>query len=303
MADNTQTQENQNENENTESKGKMFEVDDITDWQTNANFIEPKARKEADAPVGEPTDEEEKEGEDEDEDEEVEVKPSNQPEIQLVPDPGTFTPKDYSFTVELASGKTVTIRTPEQADEIGDDPENFETPKQLLDFVRKSQKMQLQIDKDRDEYDKQKAAFDEQKELIELISQEETRIKNEFAYLVDNGDLPKLPKNSESIEWAKSKDPAIKEHMAIIRFMEKESAKRQAKGLAPITSPIDAFAAYQVQQAKKNKSKSQQEAGEQRKANSARIAGSSPSPVGYQPKGIAIGRVGNLRNMGTGWDV
>lgn len=297
MADNTQTEENQNEN--TESKGKMFEVDDITDWQTNANFIEPKARKEADTPVDESTDEDETE---DDEDEEEAVQPTNQPEFQPIPDPGTFTPQDHSFTVELASGKTVTIRTPEQADEIGDDPENFETPKQLLDFVRKAQKMQTQIDRDQEDYDKKKAAYDEQKELIELISQEETRIKNEFAYLVDNGDLPKLPKNSETIEWAKSKDPAIKEHMEIIKFMEKESAKRQAKGLAPITSPIDAFAAYQVQQAKKNKTKANQEAGEQRKANSARIASSSPSPVGYQPKGIAVGRVGNLRNMGTGWD-
>jgi hypothetical protein len=55
--------------------------------------------------------------------------------LVTVQDPGEYTPADYSFEVTLKDGKTVKVASAEEADKIAEDPDNFETPAQLSQFL------------------------------------------------------------------------------------------------------------------------------------------------------------------------
>src|ERR1700741_82746 len=61
--------------------------------------------------------------------------------VITVEDTGEYKPADYSFEVTLKDGKTVKVSTTEEAEKLADNPDNFETPKQLMDFINKQNKM------------------------------------------------------------------------------------------------------------------------------------------------------------------
>lgn len=230
-----------------------------------------------------------------------------------VEDPGEYKPADYSFEVTLKGGKTVKVSTPEEADKLSEDPENFETPKQLMDFITKSNKMHRQLDKDYDEWEKKHKTFSEQLETETQRRETIDGYVGEFQYLVSKGKLPAIAKEYVDADWSDpeiAKQPGVKEQIAILNYMAKENEVRAKAGVKPITSIVDAYNAWREDEGVKQEEadrKAQEEAdkaaGEARKAASARVAGVSPTNQGtYVPKGIAVGNPHVFDRGAAQWD-
>lgn len=274
-------------------------------WQPDFNeedlTIPYKREDKAEEPV------EEVKNEEKNTEEEEETPDTFEPvKISSVEDPGDYTPADYSFEVTLANGKTVTISTPDEADKIAEDPENFETPKQLLDFIRRSNKMESKLDKDRDDYDKRKAAYDEynqsQAERTETIQ----AMTKEFEYLVGKGQLPKVDPQYLARDWSDpevAKQSGVKEQLALLNYMVKENEVRAKAGVRPLTSIIDTYNAWQRDEERKQEEAERKAQVAARKQASARIAPSSPAQQGgYVPKGIAVGNPNALSRSASVWE-
>lgn len=242
-----------------------------------------------------------------DEEETPEVVTYSDPEpLVTVEDPGEFTPGDYSFEVTLKDGKTKKISTPEQAEVLADDPENFETPKQLMEFINKQNKMNTGIDRDHDKWKAQKQQFDDQ-----TVSQNErtetiTTLANEFKYLEDKGMIPKVPAEYRAADWSDpevAKQPGVKEQIDLLNYMSKENASRKKANVKELTSAIDAFSGWQLEASKSKEAEDKKAAGEARKAAGARVSPSSPAQQGsYVPKGIAVGNPNVLKRGAAVWD-
>lgn len=242
-----------------------------------------------------------------DKEEATEVVAYSDPEpIVTVENPGEFKPGDYSFEVTLKDGKTVKVATPEDAEKLADDPENFETPKQLMEFINKQNKMNTKLDKERDEYDKQKFTFDEQTategERLESIN----TLANEFKYLEDKGMIPKVPAEYRAADWTDpevAKQPGVKEQLDLLNYMSKENASRKKAGVKELASAIDAFSGWQLEQSKSKDAEESRAAADARKAAGARVVGSSPAQQGsYVPRGIAVGNPNVMKRGAAVWD-
>lgn len=242
-----------------------------------------------------------------DEEEATQAATYSDPEpLVTVDDPGEFKPADYSFEVTLKDGKSVKVSTPEEAEKLADDPENFETPKQLMDFINKQNKMNTKLDKDRSDYDKQKAEFDSQSDAE---ASRQTNIANftaEFQYLTTKGLMPKIPKEYMDADWSDpeiAKQPGVKEQIELLDYMVKENETRQKAKVQPLTSIVDAYNAWQLDTGRQKRETEAKEAGEARKAAGAKVAGVSPSSQGaYVPKGIAVGNPNVLKRGAAVWD-
>lgn len=225
--------------------------------------------------------------------------------VVTVEDPGEYKPADYSFDAALANGKTVKITTPEEADRLSEDSDNFDTPKQLLDFIKKSTKMQNQLDRDEANWKTQKEAFDTQSETESQRIETVNNVANEIEYLVGKGKLPKVAPEYASADWSDpnvAKQAGVKEQLALIEYMMKENDARQKAGLKP-AGPLDAFSAMQNDEAEQAKVDAAKQAGERRKANGARVASVSASQQGtYAPKGIAVGNPNVFKRNQAIWD-
>lgn len=241
----------------------------------------------------------------ENEDENLEVRevPDS---VVTVNDPGEYKPADYSFEVTLADGKSVTVNSPEEAEKIADDADNFETPKQLLQFIRKSQRMENSLDRDKEKYEAQKEKFDEQS--AEEKSRQETvnTFESEFLYLAGKGLIPKLSKELMSADWADpevSKDKDVKVYAGIMDYLVKENAVRAKAGVKPMTSILDAFTGWQLDSEQKTQADEKKAAGEARKAAGSRVAGVSATQQGsFAPKGIAVGNPNVFKRGQAIWD-
>lgn len=226
--------------------------------------------------------------------------------VVTVEDPGEYKPADYSFEVILKDGKTKKVSTVEEADALADDPDNFETPKQLMDFINKQNKMRINLDKDREKYDDKKSKFDEQSE------EEQSRIDTinnyaaEFNYLVSKGLIPKVAKEYLSADWTDpqvAKQSGVKEQSAILDYMVKENEARAKEGVKPLTSIIDAYNAWKLESNDEAEEKAKKEAGEQRKTNSSKVSGVSASnQAPFVPKGIAVGNPNVFKRNEAVWD-
>lgn len=225
--------------------------------------------------------------------------------VITVQDPGAYEPADYSFETTLANGKTVTIKTPEEAEKLSEDPENFETPKQLLDFIKKTTQMQNKLDKDYSKWEDQKKIFEDQTKLETQRNEAVTAIEAEINYLVGKGKVPKAAKEYLDANWSDpeiAKQPGIKEQIALLNYMTKENAVRAKAGIKPF-GPVDAFTAMQSDTAEQAKLEAAKKAGEARKVAGARVAGVAPSQAGtFVPKGIAVGRPGVFSRGAAVWD-
>lgn len=227
------------------------------------------------------------------------------PSLVTTADPGDYTPADYSFEVTLANGKTVTVKTPEQADEIADDSDNFETPKQLMQFITKSNKMQRNLDRDFEKWESQKKTYDEQVAQQQERDQVVQSLAAGFEYLIAKGMMPAIDPADANADWADpevAKHPGVKEQVALINYMTKENAQREKAGIPLLSSALDAFNAWQLDTGRQAAEAEHRAAGEARRAAGARVAGVSASAQApFVPKGISVGRVIPMRG-GANWE-
>lgn len=233
--------------------------------------------------------------------------------VITVQDPGDYVPADFSFEVTLKDGKTVKVSTVEEADKLADDPDNFETPKQLMDFINKQNKMRISLDRDREKWESQKKTFTEQLETeTQRREQVDTYVK-EFNYLVNKGFLPKVAKEYADADWSDpeiAKQEGVKEQIALTNYFLKENTARAKAGVKPLTSMVDAYNAWQLdaghqkEEAKaRAEAEAQKKAEDARKAASSRVAGVSPAAqVPYVPKGIAVGNPHVFDRGAAQWD-
>lgn len=233
--------------------------------------------------------------------------------VLTVKDPGEYQPADYSFEVALKGGKSVKINTPEEADKLAEDPENFETPKQLLDFINKTQTMRNKLDKDHEKWETEHTTFAQQ---LEQETQRRGNIEqfvSEFNYLIGKGLLPPVAKEYRDADWTDpevAKQSGVKEQRALLDYFVKENKVRSVAKIKPLTSMVDAFNAWQQDEGRqkseakvKADAEAKKAAGEARKAAGSRIAGVSSSQQGaYVPKGIAVGNPHVFDRGAAQWD-
>jgi len=226
--------------------------------------------------------------------------------VVTVEDPGEYVPADYSFEVTIKDGKKVKITSEEQAREVAADSENFENAAQLMDLLNKTASMTSKLEKDKDKWEERKAKFDEQSKTYQEREATVNSIASELEYLVDNGDLPKVPDEFKNADWTDpevAKQPGVKEQIQLINYMVKENDRRAKHGIRPLSSAVDA-----LDHMNKQKSKAQEEAarkaeGEARKAAGARVSAVSPNAAQpYIPKGIAVGDPNKVRSGVAQWD-
>lgn len=233
--------------------------------------------------------------------------------LVTVEDPGEYRPADYSFEVTLKDGRTTKVSTPEEADRLSEDPDNFETPKQLLDFIKKSTQMQNKLDKDYEKWESQNKTFQEQTETETQRRENIENFVSEFNYLVNKGLVPKIDKQYVDADWSDpeiAKQSGVKEQIALLNYMVKENEERSRAKIKPLTSMIDVYNAWmqdedhqKAEAKRKEAEEAQKAAGEARKAAGARIAGVSPSQQGtYVPKGIAVGNPNVFKRGAAVWD-
>jgi hypothetical protein len=237
---------------------------------------------------------------------EVEEDVDEPEQVVTMEDPGDFTPADYSFEVTLKDGKTVKVNTPEEADKLAEDPDNFETPKQLMEFITKSNKMQRNLDRDHDEWESKKKTYDAQVEESEKRRETTEQYVSEFAYLVKKGVLPKIEEKYLTADWSDpevAKQPGVKEQVELLNYMVTENKERKKAGVKPLESIVDTYNAW-VQDTSVKKSQEQaRAAGEARKTAGARVAGvSAAEQVPYVPKGIAVGNPNVFKRGAAVWD-
>lgn len=214
-------------------------------------------------------------------------------------DPGDYQAADYSFEVTLKDGKTVKVSTPEEAEKLADDPDNFETPKQLMDFINKQNKMNRNLDRDHDKWESQKKTFEDQT-AVETERQEKVdSLVKGFEYLTAKGFLPEIAKEDLTADWNDpeiAKHDGVKEQIALMNYMVKENASRTKAGIPVLASALDAFNAWQLDTNRQKDEQQHKADGEARKTAGARVAGVSAGPQApYVPKGISVGRTLNLR--------
>lgn len=221
-------------------------------------------------------------------------------------DPGEYKAADYSFEVTLKDGKTHKVSTPEEAEKLADDPDNFETPKQLMEFITKSNKMQRNLDRDYEKWEGQKKTFDEQTATEQERQETVQNLTNGFEYLIAKGLMPKLDPADAVADWNDpevAKHAGVKEQIALINYMVKENEQRQKAGIPVLGSALDAFNAWQLDTGRKQEETDRKATGEARRTASARVAGVSPTQQGIAaPKGIAVGNPNVLRRGAATWD-
>lgn len=286
-------------------KGKMLTPDEISDWGNTNVMVEPGVKSED----GKETRATEEPEPDEEEEESLEEEPDEegvlvQEPVITVEDPGEFQSKDYSFDVTLKDGKSIKINTVDDWDKLLDTDPEFANAGLLLKYQRQATKMESNTERDIEAWQEKKDKFDEAKQQSDQIQQNIETLVKEVEYLVERKDLPAVPDKFKSVDWATSeearKDPAVKEHLKLINYRERENKARYSRGLSPM-SMLDAFTAMQLDATKKRQVEVKKEAGEARREAGARVAGNSAAPVSNAPKGIAVGRGGSLRDISSGW--
>jgi len=239
-------------------------------------------------------------------DDEEEVAYADPTPVVTVEDPGDFTPEDYSFEVTLKDGKTVKVATPEEAEKLADDPDNFETPKQLMDFINKQNKMNRNLDRDRERWETQKKTYEEQTQTEQQRLETVNNMASEMDYLVSKNLMPAIEKKYLDADWSDpeiAKQPGVKEQIELLKYMVKENELRLKSKVKPLTSMVDAYNAWKLDTNSKKAEEEHRAAGEARKVAGARVAGVSPAQQGtYVPKGIAVGNPNVLKRGAAVWD-
>lgn len=294
--------ENPVESNEPKIKGTMIEVGEVADWGNDLRIIEKGSKGENGQQVTDPTTEEET----------VIVAPTAPPApvaetpVVTVEDPGEFEPKDYSFDVtvydeEGKNGKTIKVSSIDEWENLLEKDSNLGTAASLLKANRLAAKMEANTERDIDAYTQKKEAYEASLEAEQTRVDTSNQWSNEIAYLASKGELPPVDSKYVDANWADpevAKQPGVKERIELLSYMRDENAIRIAAGLAPMRSVLDAFNAFQLDQAKKNTTTRATQAAEARKAAGARVAGTSPNPVTVVPKGIAVGNPNAFNELG-----
>jgi hypothetical protein len=246
--------------------------------------------------------------EDEPDDDEDEIdNPTVPVQAPQTPDPGVFTPGDYTFEVvvydaEGKSPKIHKIKSVDDWDELLERDPNLGSASALLKAQRAVSKMENSQEREQREFDAKKAKYNAEKAEIDQRQQATDTMVAEIGYLQGKGDLPEVAKKYVDADWSDpevAKQPGVKEQLALLNYMKKENKARIAAKLKPMTSILDAFNAYQIDRARKGQPAVRAQAAAQRKAQGARVAAVSPAPAsGGAPAGISVGRGGSLRDLG-----
>lgn len=213
--------------------------------------------------------------------------------------PGEYTPVDYSFDIEL-DGKTTHIVSVDQAEKFADEHAEEFTAKDLLAFTRKTNRMESNLERDKDAHDAKVSEYESQKALNDAQQDTINNIANEINYLVSKGKLPKVSRENQQADWTDpevAKQPGVKEQVELLNYLRKENDARATAKLRPLTSAIDAYNALQLEKNDDEASDTAKQRAAARKAAGARIAGSSPNPVNIAPKGISVGRTLSLNDL------
>jgi hypothetical protein len=277
-------------------------IGDTSDWGVETRIIEPGIFNEAGEQINEPETEDIEEPEVEEEVVENEV--VEEPQINIE-DPGDFEPKDYSFEVtvynkEGGNGRSIKITDLEQWDKLLDEDPNFGTATQLLKAERQATRMQTQQERDIADYNARIEEYNKQVESTTAREETLDNLVNEMVYLENRGDMPKVPAKFRN-DWNSSdakKDPAIKQQQELLSYMTKHNAELIKAGLKPTSSLIDAYAAWQNDIAKKEIEDDKKNQGQARRAAGARVSAPSTNAGTTAPRGIAVGRVGSLDQLG-----
>lgn len=243
------------------------------------------------------------------EDESVEDQVTSDPFAVSAIDPGEFTPKDYSFEVQVldAEGKnpkTVKITSVAQWDDLLETDPNLGTGSAVLKAQRQATRMETGIERDHEAYDAKKKDFDTARALSEQQTQEVTQWDAELDYLSSKGKLPTITKELKEANW---NDPEVagqapvKARIDLMKYMDRESKARMKLGLPKISSVLDAHNAWLNDKSESDQVAARKAAGEARKVAGAKIGGSQPAQATNAPKGVSVGRVspGGLRDMGV----
>lgn len=225
--------------------------------------------------------------------------------IVTTEDPGEYVPADYSFEIQI-DGKTVKVTSTEQADQLADDNADKLDAKTLGRLIREGVKIDSKLEKDKAEWENKKAQYDAEKALEDQRQEQVTSIASEFDYLVDKGLLPKVPKEYQDEDWNDpeiAKQPGVKEHKEILNYLVKENKARAKAKVKPLTSVIDAYNAWKLDNNSQQAVQAQKEEGEKRKQAGARVAGTTNTAQDYvSPKGIAVGDPSKLNSTSAIWE-
>lgn len=219
-------------------------------------------------------------------------------------DPGEFQPTgDYGFDVTTADGKTIKINTPAEAEAFAerlDNEEGLLTARQFIQFNRGVSRMDNGIDREQAAHEAEKEAFETQQAQVRVRDEQITQWSKEVNYLEAKGLVPKITNELNTANWTDPKiaeEPAVKERLAIFKYMETENNERRAAGIAELTSAVDAFRLMQADsQEDTGKVTSKRETAERRARGKMVSGNSSFTPANEQPNSI-IGEGGNLRDL------
>lgn len=296
--------------EEAQVKGKLLTDIEGTDWGNEVQLVEKDAKTEANVLKEEVKEEEKPEEKAEVEPVKVEEEEDEQPiEIEA---PGEFQPSDYSFDVvvydeEGKKPKTIKVKSVDEWDELLEGEPNLGSSGAVSKAFRAAQRMELGLEKEREIWEQQVQEYEAAVESENLRIERNNTIFNEMQYLINKGELPNLTNEEmNSLNWKDEAvvkaHPNIAQHKELLNYMLSENKSRAKAGLAPLSSVIDAYNAMQLDSKIKAEKESQKKTAAARKEAGARVSSGTPGPVSAQsPRGIAVGRVGDLGRLGQNW--
>ncbi len=237
--------------------------------------------------------------------------PAQEAQVQYeeVADPGTFTPGDYSFEVQVFDGegkqllKTIKVTSLEQWDEViaelDSNGQSFGPTIAAVRAQRAAERMDRGIEQDKAKYENAKAEYDKAVEDQAGRDRWTGQAAAELDYLVAKNELPPMPKefHVSTANWKDPKvasQPAVKAQMELLKYFRTENATRAKAGLAPMTSLLDAWNGYAREQEKAATKDNKTANIAARRDAGSKVASTSPRPATAAPKGIAVGRTGLL---------
>ncbi len=295
-------------NEQAEVKAHILTPGETTDWGNKSVIVESGSTDEH-GNVARDADNNEEEEEAVVAEQPVEEEYEEPAPVVTVQDPGVFVPNDYSFEVtvydeEGKNPKDVKIKSIEDFEDLLEKDANFGTSSKLLKAQRLATKMEAKTETDQAEWQKKVDAFAEQSQASQSRQETVNNIAAEISYLVSKGKLPAVDKKYDNADWSDpevAKQPGVKEQIEVLNYMRKENDSRVKAGLKPLTSVLDAYNSFQLENRDKKATDVKKQAATARQEAGARVAGNSPAPVSNAPKGVAVGRGGSLRDLDPGW--
>lgn len=225
---------------------------------------------------------------------------------EKVVDPGEFQPKgDYTFEVTTADGRTIKINTVAEAEAFAerlDNEESLLTANQFVQFTRKFAKMDAGIDREQVQFETEKQAFETQQAQEQVRNEQVSQWSKEVNYLRTKGLLPEITAEQNASNWTDPKNaeqPAIKETLAVFKWMETENAARRAAGLAEVTSAIDAFTMMKAENQNQEEVIEKKVERSTRQAKGKMVSGGSSFTPENEQAGSIVGEGGSLRDLVT----